>query len=211
MGLFKRGRGQEWTFKYIVPGARKSSTYHHRRAVIDIHREHVASRLLQLVHVGTFDGLLKVGMLSFFRTRRRLVKRLYRTQWWYDLRRGKPCSKGSVIFRRARRVHGRSLRVTVHENCGDITVDVCHPMTGSTLSALFTEENVRDALLELPGMLDFWCQCMKSCRYSQEIVRAVLNKCRFLLNVPLPALTKMTSEYMNCPSVRASVSGATAF
>ena len=72
------------------------------------------------MHIGTFDGLFKVGMLSYFRTRRyqNIVCIAVVKDLWPDASR-----KGTLIFQGARKIVRRAV-VVVYENFGDLSIEV---------------------------------------------------------------------------------------
>jgi len=154
-----------------------------RNCVKDI-RTQVAARLLELVHISHFDNKLRLGKLDFLRQRRILFNKLFYTQWWKDTIRGRTSLKGIHIFKGVHLIAGETAVVNVFENFGDLTIEACWCFLGTrrkkkrspSCRVFLTDANIRESFGASCEQLVFWNQCVACCKYTPQIIQAVLQR-----------------------------------
>ena len=165
-----------------------AKTYQQRRGMIESMQGRALARVIELVHIGAFDGELKLGKLSFLHLQTLLIDQLECSQWWRDAQRGRTSMKGVLILAGAQIIAGRMEIISVYENHGHLTVELLSQATlnaaenvekvrsGKTESFCISECDIRDALQDRPDVLHWWSQSVRCCRYSPKLIRFVLDR-----------------------------------
>jgi hypothetical protein len=147
--------------------------YAHRRALFEWRRQSVLQAVIDDLALGRVHCGLVLGRLEFLRIKRMINKRLCRTQWAKDVRAGRTSGKGSLVFSEGRKVGGAYMYITVHENYGDLTVEVYRPRTAEKANVFITADVVLGALQAQPQWADYWLASVRSNTYSQDLMRHI--------------------------------------
>ena len=169
-------------------GGTPAATFQDRRNEMEDFRAKALKRVVELLHVDTFTGKLKLGKLALLRRREHLLACLNGTQWWKDLHKRRTSKKGVHVLSSTYIIHGKTYTVSVFENHGNLIVDyVAAPLTvnlngGATGESknvktfLLRECDIRAALQDRTEVLAWWSQSVRCCRYSPKLIRAVLDR-----------------------------------
>merc|ERR1711871_834675 len=163
----------------------KTGTWHagysQRRELFDRRRKSIVNELVAILRLDRFaPDTVVLDAMVYKRNRRVLEERLVRTQWMQDVLRGKSSMKGIEIFREGRKIGGRYVSISVHENCGDLLFETYHARSGFGGTLMVKYDDVSDALRETPEWADYWESSVKTCKYSEDLMRHLCNKLDFV-------------------------------
>ncbi|ETW08615.1 hypothetical protein H310_01156 [Aphanomyces invadans] len=133
-----------------------------------------AHALIHLIKLNPFSGAVTIGRVDFFRVREALQSKLVQSHWWHDLCRGRQRGRGDEVYRQATNVHGCVCHVVIHENWGDLTVQLYEPRSRQFWTCKVPLADTIHALRVSPTKLQHWLLCVRTNRYSDAVFEPIL-------------------------------------
>ena len=153
-----------------------------RHAVFEERRRLVIDKLVESLRLSRFDqGTVCLDGLSYRACRRLFKGRVERTQWMKDHRRGRTSLKGLPIFTEGRKIGGRVVHISIHENHGDLVFEAYHSRSGYASTLLVSSVDVTQCLSDEPKWVEYWESSIRTCRYSSDLMRVVCDRLTFVV------------------------------
>lgn len=188
--------------KYLLP--HENTEFNHSGEIMVIARAKkrlsdiwVAKKLLQLVTLDRWTGVLTIQKLTHARAFLSFSKRITCTQWWKDVLRGRSSMVDNLVFKGAAIISGIYCYVTVFESWGDLSFRVYNRVLKTSYQAYATCQQVLSALRNHFAEFRGWVHCIINGDYDTELLQGIVERNLNLINGNL-VFTSSISKGKRC-------------